>query len=75
MKYLGRTQDGKPLKSVKENISIITMDLGGWSWKASKRQRELYLHKKLINRWCGCRCTTLLNTCLNNIFEENLLNL
>ena len=26
MKYLGRTQDGKPLKSVKENISIITMD-------------------------------------------------
>ena len=26
MRYLGRTQDGKPLKSVKENISIITMD-------------------------------------------------
>ena len=24
---------------------------GGWSWKASKRQKELYLHKKLINRW------------------------
>ena len=23
----------------------------GWSWNASIRQKELYLHKKLVNRW------------------------
>ena len=23
----------------------------GWSWNASQRQKELYLHKKLVNRW------------------------
>ena len=23
----------------------------GWSWNATKRQKELYLHKKLVNRW------------------------
>jgi hypothetical protein len=23
----------------------------GWSWNAPQRQKELYLHKKLVNRW------------------------
>ena len=23
----------------------------GWLWNATQRQKELYLHKKLVNRW------------------------
>ena len=42
MKYLGRTQDGKPLKSVKENISIITMDLGEVGLGKHQKDRRNY---------------------------------